>query len=132
MPFVVMPDLIRHPWTRIVGAFRPRCSWIPAFAGMTAMTLLVSNPLVASETEKPVARDYALVRAAAAPRAQEWDQAEAKSSGCVSCHTDSDKKTMHSSPAVVLGCTDCHGGNSAIVGDSSLAHDDRRYVAARD
>ena len=77
-------------------------------------------PPLASEAEKPVARDYSLVRAAPAPRTQEWDSAEAKSAGCVSCHTDSDQKTMHSSPAVVLGCVDCHGGNAAIVGDASL------------
>ena len=93
---------------------------------------LLAAPLPASEGEKPVARDYRLVRAAAAPRTQEWDLAEAKSAGCVSCHADTDQKTMHSSPAVVLGCVDCHGGNSAIVGDSALPHDDPRYIAARD
>ena len=122
----VMPDLIRHPWTRIVAICRRPCSWIPAFAGMTGAVLLLTSPLGAAETEKPVARDYSLVRAAAAPRTQEWDLAEAKSGGCVSCHIESDRKTMHSSPAVVLGCVDCHGGNGAINGDPSLAHDDPR------
>ena len=39
---------------------------------------------------------------------------------------------MHSSPAVRLGCTDCHGGNAAIRGDASLAHDAPAYVAARE
>ena len=39
---------------------------------------------------------------------------------------------MHRSPAVVLGCVDCHGGNPRISGDSSLPHDDPRYTAARD
>ncbi|MGZ8421051.1 MAG: hypothetical protein ACXWU3_16425, partial [Allosphingosinicella sp.] len=97
------------------------------------MTILfLTSPLFGAEGEKPVARDYSLVRAAAAPRTQEWDLAEAKSGGCVSCHTDSDRKTMHSSPAVVLGCVDCHGGNAAISGNASLAHDDPAYVAARD
>src|SRR5687767_447724 len=120
---VVMPDLIRHPWTRIAAiCSRPR-SWIPAFAGMTGLALLAS-PLFGAEVEKPVARDYSLVRAAAAPRTQEWDSAEAKSAGCVSCHVESDQKTMHSSPAVVLGCVDCHGGNAAIQGNASLRHDD--------
>jgi hypothetical protein len=132
MPFVVMPDLIRHPWTRIVAACRRPRSWIPAFAGMTGLALLLASPLAASEGEKPVARDYGLVRAAAAPRTQEWDLAEAKSAGCVSCHTDSDRKTMHSSPAVVLGCVDCHGGNAAVAGDASLPHEDPAYIAARD
>ncbi|HYR35390.1 MAG TPA: hypothetical protein VEQ87_13940, partial [Burkholderiales bacterium] len=34
--------------------------------------------------------------------------------GCISCHTATDQATMHSSPAVSLGCTDCHGGNAGI------------------
>ncbi|HYG49141.1 MAG TPA: multiheme c-type cytochrome [Allosphingosinicella sp.] len=103
---------------------------MPAFAGVALIAL--ASPLSASEGEKPVARDYSRVRAAAAPRTQEWDSAEGKSAGCVSCHTDSDQKTMHSSPAVVLGCVDCHGGDPAVNGDSALPHGDPRYVAARD
>ena len=71
------------------------------------------SQLGAAEKEAPVVRDYSLVRAAPAPRTQEWADAEAKSVGCNSCHTDSDAHTMHRSPAVVLGCTDCHGGNPA-------------------
>ena len=121
-----------HRHSRESGNPVGRRTWIPAFAGMTMMLGLLASPLVASEGEKPVARDYSLVRAAAAPRTQEWDVAEAKSAGCVSCHTDSDRKTMHSSPAVVLGCVDCHGGNAAVAGQASLPHDDPRYVAARD
>jgi hypothetical protein len=107
-------------------------SWIPAFAGMTLTAAIVTSPLPAAEKEKAVDRDYSLVRAAAAPRTQEWDAAEEKSQGCVSCHTDSDQKTMHRTPAVVLGCTDCHGGNAAITGNPGLARDDPAYVAARD
>lgn len=109
-----------------------RLSWIPAFAGLTMAAGLLASPLFGAEGEKPVARDYSLVRAAAAPRTQEWDVAEAKSAGCTSCHVDTDRKTMHSSPAVVLGCVDCHGGNAAIVGDPGLSHDSPGYVAARD
>src|SRR5215207_305602 len=131
MKFAVLPALIRHPWTRFVAICRRPRSWIPAFAGMTGAAFLLASPLLGAETEKPVVRDYSLVRAAAAPRTQEWESAEAKSGGCVSCHTDSDRKTMHSSPAVVLGCVDCHGGNGAITGDAALAHDDSAYVAAR-
>ncbi|HLL31404.1 MAG TPA: multiheme c-type cytochrome [Allosphingosinicella sp.] len=99
---------------------------------MTMVLWLLASPLLASEGEKPVLRDYSLVRAAAAPRTQEWDSAEAKSAGCVSCHTDSDNKTMHSSPAVVLGCVDCHGGNASVIGNAALKHDDPAYAAARD
>ena len=39
--------------------------------------------------------------------------AEAKSVGCMECHKTTDAPSMHSSPNVVLGCTDCHGGNAA-------------------
>lgn len=30
----------------------------------------------------------------------------------MSCHTATDRHTMHANPGVVLGCTDCHGGNA--------------------
>jgi hypothetical protein len=99
---------------------------------LLAVCLLLGAPLLASEGEKPVIRDYAAVRAPAAPQTQTPEQAEAKSEGCVSCHVETDRKTMHATPAVVLGCTDCHGGNAAVRGDASWAHDDPRYVAARD
>ncbi|NNC99265.1 MAG: hypothetical protein HKN85_03695, partial [Gammaproteobacteria bacterium] len=49
-----------------------------------------------------------------APASQTQNQADAKSSGCVSCHVSTDQHTMHSNPAVVLGCTDCHGGDAMI------------------
>ncbi len=44
---------------------------------------------------------------------QTWDEANRKSVGCIQCHKTTDAHTMHTSPNVVLGCTDCHGGNSA-------------------
>ncbi|HZP68207.1 MAG TPA: hypothetical protein VFB32_18030, partial [Rudaea sp.] len=62
--------------------------------------------------EEPVLRNY--TPAPAAPAFQTWDEADRKSSGCVSCHTKSDRKTMHANQAVVLGCTDCHGGDARV------------------
>ena len=92
------------------------------------VALGASAPIFANEEEKPVARDY--VRAPDAPMMQTWDAANAKSAGCVSCHTESklasesnadqksflahDQQTMHASKAVVLGCVDCHGGNPKV------------------
>jgi hypothetical protein len=38
-------------------------------------------------------------------------EADARSSGCLTCHQGIEP--MHASTAVKLGCTDCHGGNSA-------------------
>jgi hypothetical protein len=45
---------------------------------------------------------------------QTQEQADAKSVGCMSCHTTTDAKSMHASASVRLGCTDCHGGNSNV------------------
>ncbi|HEY2630007.1 MAG TPA: hypothetical protein VGI57_12820, partial [Usitatibacter sp.] len=32
----------------------------------------------------------------------------------MSCHTTTDRHTMHQNPGVILGCTDCHGGNAKV------------------
>jgi hypothetical protein len=48
--------------------------------------------------------------------AQTQEDADRKSAGCLSCHTDTDAKSMHASPAVRLGCTDCHGGDASVKG----------------
>ena len=39
-------------------------------------------------------------------------EAHRKSVGCMDCHKTTDAHTMHTSPNVILGCTDCHGGDS--------------------
>ena len=39
------------------------------------------------------------------------EEVQRKSVGCVNCHTTTDAKSMHASPNVHLGCTDCHTGN---------------------
>src|SRR6185312_5447491 len=46
---------------------------------------------------------------------QTQEQADAKSAGCMSCHTKTDQKSMHVSTSVRLGCTDCHDGEPRIV-----------------
>ncbi|HYN45299.1 MAG TPA: hypothetical protein VES64_01260, partial [Allosphingosinicella sp.] len=89
---------------------------------------VLSQSVGASEKEAPVVRDYSLVRAAPAPRTQESPDADAKSRGCVSCHTASDAHTMHRSPAVVLGCVDCHGGNPAIARPANSTQGGSAYV----
>ncbi|WP_235901279.1 multiheme c-type cytochrome [Pontixanthobacter aquaemixtae] len=86
----------------------------------------------AASGEKPVERDYSLVTAAPAPAQQTLEQMMAKSEGCYSCHVKTDAPTMHETPAVRLGCVDCHGGNASVTGNSQLPHDDPAYVAARD
>ena len=71
--------------------------------------------------DEEVERVY--VTAPNAPAFQTWADADQKSQGCITCHTDSDRKTMHASPAVVLGCTDCHGGDATVTAPSG-GHDD--------
>ncbi len=100
--------------------------------GLALLLFAGAVGLHAAEEEKPVARDYSLVAAAPAPRVQTEAQMAAKSEGCLSCHVRTDQPTMHETPAVRIGCVDCHGGNPGVLGNSELAHDDPAYVAARD
>jgi hypothetical protein len=86
----------------------------------------------AADKEKPVKRDYSAVFAPPAPARQSVAEMMAKSDGCTSCHVKSDAPTMHMTPAVRLGCTDCHGGNASVRGNSQLPHDHPDYVAKRD
>lgn len=65
-----------------------------------------------------------------APRAQTQAEADKKSAGCQSCHTATDRKTMHATPAVVLGCTDCHGGNAGVTPPKSSPAGSPAYRAA--
>jgi len=43
---------------------------------------------------------------------QSQNEADRKSTGCLTCHTATDSPTMHLTGTVRLGCTDCHGGES--------------------
>jgi hypothetical protein len=110
-------------------ALRRLCLAIAAL--LSGATLFVAQGS-AADKEKAVLRDYSRVTAPPAPRGQTLEAMLGKSEGCNSCHLQTDAPTMHVSEAVRLGCTDCHGGDASVRGDSSLAHDDRRYVAARD
>ncbi|MDB5674028.1 MAG: repeat protein precursor, partial [Sphingomonas bacterium] len=99
-------------------------------AALATLLLVPAAMLYASEGEKPVRRHY--VTAPPAPMSQPPEQAAAKSAGCYSCHTRTDEPSMHASSAVVLGCTDCHGGDATVQGDPSRGFTDPAYVAARD
>ena len=90
-----------------------------------AVTFWVMVAGASSGGEKAVSRDYRM--APPAPSSQTREQVEAKSRGCISCHTESDSLNMHSSPAVKLGCTDCHGGDASIVAAAALRRDSDEY-----
>src|SRR6201981_2576841 len=62
----------------------------------------------------PVCRAAEGPGAPPAPMKQTAAEAATKSAGCMSCHTTTDSLTMHTSPGVTLGCTDCHGGDATI------------------
>ncbi len=109
--------------------------WQPLLLALAALIAAMLTPTVrsiAAEGEKPVARDYTQVRAGPAPRTQSLESMEAKSAGCYSCHVKTDAPTMHLSPAVRLGCTDCHGGNASVTGNPELPKDHPDYVSARE
>src|ERR1700722_13050944 len=59
----------------------------------------------------PLAAPLRAEPSSAAPRFQTAAEADAKSTGCITCHTKSDAPSMHENKAIQLGCADCHGGN---------------------
>jgi hypothetical protein len=99
-------------------------------AGMGALAMLASSCVFGMDSEKPVARTYAATPPA--PERQTAQDALAKSLGCVSCHTATDHTTMHVNTGVILGCTDCHGGDAKVVVPQSAAPKDASYRAATD
>ena len=113
---------------------RPMRLFLVLIALTVAALVLRAAPTMASEEEKPVTRDYTLVRAPAAPARQSNAQVDAKSAGCLSCHVKTDAPTMHVSTAVKLGCTDCHGGDALSAearGKPELGYDDPFNKAAQ-
>ncbi|WP_371431451.1 hypothetical protein [Novosphingobium sp.] len=128
---MTQPSAFRRP----AALFR-RLRALPLAWLLAALAVLaVPSALWASGEEVPQKVKY--VRAPAAPRGQPGDTAEEqwafvdqKNAGCVSCHTASDHKTMHASPAVVLSCVDCHGGNNQVVADRSWNRGSMEYVGA--
>ncbi|PLW68633.1 hypothetical protein C0039_11505 [Pseudohalioglobus lutimaris] len=99
-----------------------------AVLGAVALLAVPASDSLAASGAKAVERNY--VTAPNAPVSQTQEQMDAKSSGCQSCHTQTDQKTMHANPAVKLGCTDCHGGDAAVNVTPGLDRSATAYVAA--
>jgi len=124
---------MRHPLPN-----RPQRSqgWARAFAcalGFAVTAAIAPLSAAAEEGEAPVARSDRM--APAAPQRQTVAAARIKSEGCESCHTKTDRTTMHTNPAVVLGCTDCHGGDASVRLPASVSAEERSsadYAAVRD
>ena len=88
-------------------------------------------PLAHSEGPKLAAHPDP-VSAPAAPMRQTAADALGKSEGCESCHSynaqANDHRTMHANPGVVLGCTDCHGGNAVVKRPKDSLRTDKSYI----
>jgi hypothetical protein len=64
-----------------------------------------------------------------APPYQSEASVATKSKGCQSCHTRTDSTSMHDTPAVRLGCSDCHGGDSTVMLSGDLKPGSAGYRA---
>jgi len=60
------------------------------------------------------------------------EETNRKSAGCITCHSPMDEPTMHPTKTVPLGCTDCHGGNSALSITPGAAQNSPDYLAAKE
>src|SRR5215470_6052552 len=98
---------------------------------VAALTIVAAGFAFACGTgvESPVSRTY--VAAPPAPERQTAELARAKSLGCASCHTATDHTTMHVNTGVILGCTDCHGGDSRVMAPQGASTTDPTYVSAK-
>src|SRR5438445_5122511 len=80
-------------------------------------------------SSKPLARTP---QEEASLRGESQEEADRKSTGCISCHTSTDEATMHPTKTVRLGCTDCHGGNSSSAITSGIAPNSPEYDSAKE
>ncbi len=87
-------------------------------------------PLLAAALLAPALGDSGERRAPPAPERQTVGEADAKSAGCLSCHAETDRHTMHQNPGVVLGCADCHGGDARVRVDGKVKREDAAYREA--
>ncbi len=97
-----------------------------------AASALFATGALAADEEKPVERDYSLVTMPPTPVYQDQSEADAKSAGCLTCHTATDAPTMHNPTADLrIGCADCHGGNASVFANGLTEHTPA-YDEARD
>jgi hypothetical protein len=102
--------------------------------GIQALALagLLAAPSVSLSAGPGTPRPIVYTATPPAPARQTATEAQAKSEGCLSCHERTDTPSMHTNPAVILGCTDCHGGDAAIEKTPGSEPGDDAYRAALD
>ncbi|HVK99945.1 MAG TPA: hypothetical protein VM553_09040 [Dongiaceae bacterium] len=104
--------------------------------GITLVTLLTACVLMLCAGQAQASstlgqpRDIHYPVYAPSPAKQTSAEMDAKSAGCLSCHTSTDQPSMHASEGVKLGCVDCHGGNAAISRNASDAPGSDAYKKA--
>ncbi len=99
---------------------------LPALAAISLM--IGAATVLAAGLETPQEVSYPPMEIA--PAWQDDAQVMAKSDGCMTCHTKTDEPSMHRTGGVMLGCVDCHGGDTKITRPSGTNPDDETYVAA--
>jgi hypothetical protein len=95
-----------------------------------ALALAAGSARAEEEDEEPAEVRFAYTPAA--PAHQKASEADAKSQGCLSCHKQTDRHTMHTNPGVVLGCADCHGGDPGVKKPASAQQGSDGYREALD
>jgi len=94
-----------------------------------ALALLASGLALAGS----LGARFVLAQAPTSPlSSQSQAEADRKSAGCLSCHTQTDSRSMHAAASVRLGCTDCHGGDQGVVkagGEGSREYQDAKRKA---
>ena len=101
--------------------------------GWSALLLVIAlctTPTISTASTDTHSSSRTYAATPPAPATQSPTDAHTKSTGCQSCHTDTDRASMHANPGVVLGCTDCHGGDASITVPATLTRPERAYAEA--
>jgi hypothetical protein len=106
--------------------------WTTRIIALALGSAICMTPFAATASEGEKPRDIVYAKTPAAPAGQTKAEAEKKSAGCLTCHSRTDEPSMHASPGVVLGCTDCHGGDAAVSLPRGSAPGDFAYRASLD
>ena len=108
---------------------RHQCGLIAGFLLAVGVVALLACNLIPPPDEPP--QGYIASQALMSQTQEETDR---KSTGCVSCHQNGEGEPiepMHESSAVKLGCTDCHGGNSAYMLATGIIRGSKEFDATK-
>lgn len=94
------------------------------------LALVGGSAALSAEGEKPRNISYPVYPAA--PMLQSQAEADAKSEGCLTCHVKTDQPTMHDVQGLIIGCTDCHGGDAKVALPTNTPKENPTYRATLD